>query len=133
MSRIPKFKCFVAATKKMLLLESTTEAHNHYLQTGSGGWWLYSSATGALVASSEAGDILLQFTDLPDKNGKEIYEGDIVRVDEKVMLVQMLEGCWRTKYGTFTNYRLYGWVEGSLEVIGNIYENADLIKAQPID
>lgn len=152
MSRIPKFKCWVVAAKKMLVLESTREAHNHYLQTGYGGWWLYSSATGALVASSEAGDILLESTDQPDKNEKDIYEGDILMdqyedreynsdtdewgpVTRKIYYpVVFQDGCfgWIGEItGDFFDFHLDPIPEA--EIVGNVYENPDLLNSKPID
>lgn len=153
-----KFKCWIPESKKMLVLESTTENHNHYLQTGSGGFWLYASVNGALMANSEAGDILLQFTGLYDKNETPIYEGDIVRIlytdwpsktssDTRTLdqyltdiahiaTVMFLEDRWCVgKYDEQwkqwdTNSIMPG-KHGYIEVIGNIYEHPNLLETTP--
>ena len=78
---------------------------------------------------------LMQFTGLKDKNGKEIYEGDIVRhydYSDGACSTQPKRNSvigWSNKNACFhlEGYTAYG-MEREYEVIGNIYENPDLLK-----
>ena len=78
--------------------------------------------------------ILMQYTGLIDKNGKEIYEGDVVRaiypnipIDEYVDLDQTFVVEWENRYpnNSFLGYNL--GLFDSIEIIGNIWENPGLI------
>lgn len=75
---------------------------------------------------------LMQFTGLKDKNGKEIYEGDIVQLHDAICVVEWLD-CGFALRGDFQfNGNLKGYCDGCWggppEVIGNIYENPELLK-----
>jgi uncharacterized phage protein (TIGR01671 family) len=107
------------------------------VHVGDGGRW--SGSVGLLMDGFEDED-LMQFTGLLDKNGKhEIYEGDVLEVEQdegtneypnwvkRRDKVEFSGGCF---FGIF-NEPLYALVksDGFVDavVIGNVFENPELI------
>ena len=81
-----------------------------------------------IVDEFDADEVCL-FTGLSDKNGIEIYEGDIVDYEgEWVDLVEFSEGnIWIASNHALTSSDLN---MGCIEVIGNIYQNPELLEAK---
>lgn len=79
------------------------------------------------------GDCFIQqFTGLKDIKGKEIYEGDIVKLDNSPYVYKMIWGDWRWGLESpdldhIVSYT--GAVQDRCEVIGNIFENPELLNS----
>ena len=76
--------------------------------------------------------LLMQYTGLKDKNGKEIYEGDIVKLTAIGGYLQ--DGSFEVEniisfHENFSHDdRYYQMDKEKIEIIGNIYENPELLK-----
>jgi uncharacterized phage protein (TIGR01671 family) len=78
--------------------------------------------------------VWLQFTGLLDRNGKEIWEGDLIKNNTS----RICEVTWCKREGAWDAevVKATGYADGFLpekwkyciEVIGNIYEHSDLLK-----
>jgi len=72
--------------------------------------------------------VLMQYTGLKDKNGVEIYEGDVLSIEG--FAVEVLWEQERAKFSTQRNgSSFFSFSDNArfAEVIGNIYENPELL------
>ena len=86
-----------------------------------------------------------QYTGLPDKNGKKIFKGDLLKCESNlVWLVAFEDGAFVCKddenvtYFTFYEHREYNsktkkyenFIPKDFEIIGNIHDNPDFLKGE---
>lgn len=80
--------------------------------------------------------IICQYTGIKDKNGKEIYEGDIVKLDSNTLKITGIV-TYHNDEAVFVLEDLHDEIEEclwymqeDLEVIGNIYDNPELLRGE---
>ena len=75
---------------------------------------------------------LMQSTGLKDKNGNEIFEGDILGTKDGLLngVVEYRSnlGMWTNSLISYNNFERLCNVAGNREIIGNIYENPELLE-----
>ena len=103
--------------------------------------------------STERGFTLMQYTGLKDKDGVDIYEGDIVKIlytdwpsqldshpelshEEYLDSIALTRVVIWSVQGFYVSHKVDGYAEsmepgtrGYIKVIGNIYENPELLEA----
>jgi len=134
MSREIKYRAWLKEEKKMVNVETIdfSEKSIQHLEKNE-------IIDAYLLRTTFLEDIdLMQYTGLKDKNGKEIYEGDILKYKfpydrrlKHVSLVKFIET--ETSFGLKDIYGneipLYRIAANNyFEVIGNIYENPELLE-----
>ena len=108
----------------------TIERHSIFLsksENDNGGHWVEDIITKTIG----------QFTGLYDKNHKEIYEDDILKWSNgRLYVVKFLDGmfyasgeeCNDVILGGFPLHRLTEYEDGKCEIVGNIFDNPELLK-----
>lgn len=91
----------------------------------------YQGGTFNMFSTDES--LIEQCTGLKDKNGKLIYEGDVVQMSypyssQNKYIVKWGDCCWELWLKNGFVYVIYEKMSQSMEVIGNIHENADLLE-----
>ncbi len=123
MSRVIKFRCWNAFANHMHDWNEMVEKNKIHL-----------------LSNENNSYICEQFTGLTDKNGVEIYEGDVLSGISKVFMVVVGDVCI-SEYLDCEEYmhgKHFGWnvtgiplvdlINDGLVVIGNIHQNPELIK-----
>jgi uncharacterized phage protein (TIGR01671 family) len=118
MNREIKFRAWIPEEKRMEHLEFHITAYGETISFG-----------------HEKHDwIIMQFTGLHDRNGKEIYEGDICKLYNSMGLyfiveVRIVDGCAEIYVSELKqrDYLKCYTVNYAVDVIGNIYSNPELL------
>lgn len=132
-----EFRAFWKKGKRMLSYEHLKEATKGMVDVSNeeikkrGFRYNKPSPYGLFLPLEDDELVFMQYTGLKDKNGTKIFEGDIVNMLNITDYPMQIK--WNKKWARFIFYNLVDKTEMNLfteqcEVIGNIYDNPELIK-----
>ncbi len=118
-----KFRAWDKYTSKMLEQEKGISGSNSFISFLD---FYYDNSEDRNFESVINDLIIMQFTGLIDKNGQEIYEGDLIKTpDNRILPVIFKEGCFgfennleNKQFNCFTKA-----LASAIEVVGNIHFN----------
>lgn len=128
---IPKFRTYFNKYKRMIYGVGLVNENSILVDFNGEGSCEYMFLTNDIK--------LMQYTGLKDKNGVEIYEGDILKSKLKEpIIVGFRDGSFSVKYKRSENVNVSTTLSCFLDkykakIVGNIYENAELLKEEEDD
>jgi uncharacterized phage protein (TIGR01671 family) len=127
MSRVLEFRVWDKLAESFIYSDSFFQCH--YILNLSGTFFNLQNGSGGKEYEVQ------QYTGLKDKNGKMIFEGDIVLAkqdyaDTLLKKKKIYGGLihWNHSYWAIGKYKLFVMKDESLSVVGNIFENPELLK-----
>ena len=133
MKREIKFRAWSSAFKKMefSIGEQIIYPNQRHINTSTDFWITYFRESGWQTIGYSG--VIMQYTGLKDKNGVDIYEGDIVKEDGMNLMKVIFQNyaCKWMLQETQTESKSYRDISKrydlNYEVIGNIHENPELL------
>ncbi len=127
----PVFWAVGYLVKTPITAEFNVEPKNGaYFDSGGNGRWCIVAENG--VAHEIDIETVSQFTGLLDKNGKEIYEGDIVKYGENAyeeMEIKFENDHWEESCYHYSGF-IFPMSVDKLEIIGNVYSFPELLQVK---
>ena len=121
---IPRFRAWLKEDKEMIDVDEMHFKNGELDFIENGITWMY----------KKSDIVLMQSTGFKDKNGKEIFEGDIVDSEDGILsgVVEFRPdlGMWTNSLLRYNNFERLCCIANSREIIGNIWENGELLDGE---
>ena len=125
MQRKNKFRVWNKVWKCMYYLAGFKLAEKKYIQL----YYLDQDGDNTTCTVLLKNIILMQYTGLKDKNGKEVYEGDIVSDGVFNYIIKWIDfGFWKIQIGQADKYKCGLFNMEYMTIMGSIYENPELLE-----